>query len=100
MKENEEKVEETKSVENQEVVKNETTEEKAENVEKVVEEEKKAEENFVKAEDFNWDEFETEVDSYSSKDRAKYEEIYDKTLSTINENEVIAKQKQLNLLIM
>ena len=89
MKENEEKVEETKSVENQEVVKNETTEEKAENVEKVVEEEKKAEENFVKAEDFNWDEFETEVDSYSSKDRAKYEEIYDKTLSTINENEVI-----------
>jgi len=96
MKDNEEKIKETDSIENQDVTKNETTEEKVENVEKVEAKEKeeektekKVEENFVKAEDFNWEEFETEVDSYSSKDRAKLEEIYGETLSTINENEVV-----------
>ena len=104
MKENEEKTEETNTAENLDVTKNETTKEKTENVEEEKKEEKKeeitkakeeeiiekkAEINFVKAEDFNWDEYETEVDSYSSKDRAKLEEIYGETLSTINENEVI-----------
>ena len=90
MEENKENVEETNLTENQEIVKNETTEENTEKVEEVVaKEEKKTEENFVKTEDFDWDEFESESDSYSSNDRAKLEEIYNKTLSTITENEVV-----------
>ena len=40
-------------------------------------------------EEFNWDKLEEEADGYSREDRAKYEEMYDKTLSTINVNEVV-----------
>ncbi len=38
---------------------------------------------------FDWDKFETEEDEYSKKDRASLEAMYDKTLSTISENEVV-----------
>jgi small subunit ribosomal protein S1 len=46
-------------------------------------------ENELIAEEFDWDNFEDDSDSYSKKDRAKYEAMYDKTLSTINVNEVV-----------
>ena len=46
-------------------------------------------ENEVIAEEFDWDHLEEDSDSYSKKDRAKYEAMYDKTLSTINVNEVV-----------
>ncbi len=46
-------------------------------------------ENEAAAKDFDWDNLEVEHDSYSKEDRAKFEEMYDKTLSTINVNEVI-----------
>ena len=40
-------------------------------------------------EEFDWDKFETDQDEYSSSERADLESIYDETLSTISENEVI-----------
>ena len=39
--------------------------------------------------EFDWDNLEQESDSYSKEDRARFEEIYDQTLSTINVNEVV-----------
>ena len=39
--------------------------------------------------EFDWDNLEEESDSYSKEDRARFEEIYDQTLSTINVNEVV-----------
>ncbi len=47
-----------------------------------IEEEKKEQE-------FNWDEYENEKDIYSSKERSDLEKMYDETLSSIAENEVI-----------
>ncbi len=41
------------------------------------------------SEDFDWDNLEEDTDNYSKTDRAKFEEMYDKTLSTINVNEVV-----------
>ena len=52
----------------------------------------KAEEPVVeekKAEEFDWDEYENEKDIYSSKERVDLEKMYDETLSSITENEVI-----------
>ncbi|MFP4366917.1 MAG: 30S ribosomal protein S1 [Bacteroidales bacterium] len=46
-------------------------------------------ENEIVAEEFDWDNLEETSDSYSKADRAKYEAMYDETLSTINVNEVI-----------
>ncbi|MBN1251587.1 MAG: 30S ribosomal protein S1 [Bacteroidales bacterium] len=94
MKNTEENLEETNDFDNQEI---ETTELTNDDEQELLEDNTEAEEeikeekiyNFIEAEDFNWDDFEAEVDSYSSKDRSKYEEIYDKTLSTISENEVV-----------
>ncbi len=40
-------------------------------------------------EEFNWDEFEKDEDSYSSEKRSEYEEIYGNTLSKIAVHEVI-----------
>ena len=40
-------------------------------------------------EDFDWDEYAAEGDSFSGGARTEYEEMYDKTLSTIAENEVV-----------
>ena len=53
--------------------------------------EEPAEEDETKAadEEFDWDSFEEETDRYSKEDRTKFEEMYDKTLSTINVNEVV-----------
>ncbi|RLD62719.1 MAG: 30S ribosomal protein S1 [Bacteroidetes bacterium] len=60
----------------------ETKKEPQAKVEEAVVEEKKEEE-------FNWDEFENEKDIYSSKERGDLEKMYDETLSSISENEVI-----------
>ncbi len=40
-------------------------------------------------EEFDWDEYEKDVDIYSSKQRAEYEDIYESTLSKITVHEVI-----------
>lgn len=45
-------------------------------------------ENKEVAEEFDWDNL-GDSDTYTREDRAKFEELYDKTLSTINVNEVI-----------
>lgn len=39
--------------------------------------------------DFDWDKFESNQNFYSSKERVNLETMYDKTLSTISENEVV-----------
>jgi small subunit ribosomal protein S1 len=39
--------------------------------------------------DFDWDSYSNSNDIYSSKERDKYVELYDKTLSTVAENEVV-----------
>jgi small subunit ribosomal protein S1 len=43
----------------------------------------------VPEKEFDWDNLEESHDSFSNEDRAKFEAMYDKTLSTINVNEVI-----------
>ena len=105
MDEKEKNTEETKSVENQEVentetVKEETTaevvEEKVEETTEKVEEtakevlaETKEEPKAIVEEEFDWDNYEKEQDGYSADERNKYAEMYDGTLSTITENEVV-----------
>jgi small subunit ribosomal protein S1 len=42
-----------------------------------------------KKEEFDWDTFEKEVDGYSSEERQELEKLYNDTMSTIGENEVI-----------
>jgi small subunit ribosomal protein S1 len=42
-----------------------------------------------KKEEFDWDNFEKEVDGYSSEERQELEKLYDDTMSTIGENEVV-----------
>jgi small subunit ribosomal protein S1 len=39
--------------------------------------------------EFDWDNLEDDSDSYSKEDRARFESMYDQTLSTINVNEVV-----------
>ncbi|RLD84214.1 MAG: 30S ribosomal protein S1 [Bacteroidetes bacterium] len=39
--------------------------------------------------EFDWDNYEKEQDGYSVDERSKYEQMYDGTLSTITENEVV-----------
>ncbi len=39
--------------------------------------------------DFDWEKFETNQNYYSSKERVNLEAMYDKTLSTVSENEVV-----------
>ncbi|MFO7923769.1 MAG: 30S ribosomal protein S1 [Bacteroidales bacterium] len=46
-------------------------------------------ENEVVSDEFDWDNLEEDSDIYSREEREKYEEMYDKTLSTINVNEVV-----------
>jgi small subunit ribosomal protein S1 len=84
MEENEKLTEETNSVENQEIVTNET--------EQVIEPEapKKSKKfELREEEEFNWDDYDAVKDGYSSGDRSKLESIYNDTLSTITENEVV-----------
>src|SRR6056297_573512 len=40
-------------------------------------------------EEFDWDNMDTEVDDYKPEDREKYKQLYDETLSTIKEKEVV-----------
>ena len=84
MEENEKNIESTNSVENQEVVTKE--------VEQVIEPEapKKTKKfELREEEEFNWDNYDLVKDGYSSSDRSKMESIYNDTLSTITENEVV-----------
>ena len=98
MDEKEKNIEETQNLENQEIEKkeevlNETPEKKeevAEETETVAElktETKEIENQSV--EDFDWDSVEKSQDGYSEEERKKYAELYDGTLSTISEKEVI-----------
>ncbi|MEN8120598.1 MAG: 30S ribosomal protein S1 [Bacteroidota bacterium] len=43
----------------------------------------------IEQEEFDWDNYEKEQDGYSTDERSKYEQMYDGTLSTITENEVV-----------
>jgi small subunit ribosomal protein S1 len=43
----------------------------------------------VSVDEFDWENYKTEDAAYSEEERAKYESIYDKTLSTVAENEVV-----------
>jgi len=97
MDEKEKNIEETQNLENQEVEKKEeVVEETAEKKEEVTEEkavvEAKTETKEIEnqsVEDFDWDSIEKAQDGYSTDERKKYEELYDGTLSTISEKEVV-----------
>ncbi|MCF6241878.1 MAG: 30S ribosomal protein S1 [Bacteroidales bacterium] len=97
MDEKEKNIEETQNLENQEIEKKEEVlEESPEKKEEVAEKETvaeiKTETNEIEnqsVEDFDWDSVEKSQDGYSSDERKKYEELYDGTLSTISEKEVI-----------
>ncbi len=52
-------------------------------------EEVKDEDEKALEEEFDWEEFEKDVDIYTSKQRAEYEDIYESTLSKITVHEVI-----------
>jgi len=45
--------------------------------------------NNDKEEEFNWDNIGKKGDTYTSKERAEFEKLYDETLSTVAENEVV-----------
>ncbi len=97
MDEKEKNIEETQNLENQEIEKKEeileeTSEKKEEVAEKETLSEVKTETKEIEnqsVEDFDWDSIEKSHDGYSSDERKKYEELYDGTLSTISEKEVI-----------
>jgi len=81
----EEKAEEAKTEETVSAEKAEET------VQQVAPEEKEADVAVAEkpAEEFDWDKYATDADSYSQGDRQKFEAMYDETLSTIAENEVV-----------
>ncbi len=110
MEDKEKNIEETNSIENQEIKneveqvnepekKEETTEEKVEAVEEkaeavveekeVVEEKKASKKIELREESFDWDNYDKEQTGYSKDERSKLESIYDDTLSTVSENEVV-----------
>ena len=53
-----------------------------------VQEEKQAT-SVQQTEEFDWDNYDKEVDDYSSEERQELEKMYDDTMSTIGENEVV-----------
>ncbi len=74
------------SVEKEEVVNQEETASKEEKVEEKATEKKL----FTPTEEsFDWDNYEDEQVGYSADERKKYENVYDETLSTVTENEVV-----------
>jgi len=83
MEEIEKNNENTDSAENQEVVSAE--------VEQVTAPEEKKTKKFVlrEEEEFNWDNYDTIKDGYTIDDRSKLESLYNDTLSTITEDEVV-----------
>ncbi|MDF1549201.1 MAG: 30S ribosomal protein S1, partial [Bacteroidales bacterium] len=103
MEDKEKNIEETNLTENQEVVNTEVEQvkepeiqekeiEKEEIVEVVAEESaKKSTKKFEPREEaeFDWDNYDDEKDGYAKGERNKLEELYNDTLSTINENEVV-----------
>lgn len=60
-----------------------------ENTEEEIETEEKQEHINASVEDFDWSGASRKVDDYSPDERAKLEDVYDDTLSTINEKEVV-----------
>ncbi len=96
--EKEEVKEEPKATEAKEVVAEEKKEEVAEEKEEVKEEPKATEvkeveekKSYIAPQDqeFDWDTYDKDEDEYSKNDRAKLESIYDETLSSITEQQVI-----------
>ena len=85
--------EETKKVEQEEVVNTEATQEevKAEAPVAATEEvkEEPAKQEVEKEEEFNWDDLEASKDIYSSSKRKELEDLYNNTLSTVQEKEVV-----------
>ncbi len=77
----EEKIAEKK----EETVEEKVVESKKENLAEAKEEPKAV----IEEEEFDWDNYEKEQDGYSVDERSKYEQMYDGTLSTITENEVV-----------
>ena len=82
----EEVVAETK-VEEAEVAEETKTEEKP--AELVAETEEKAEEKVEKEEEFDWASLESGLDAYSEKERTNLENLYNDTLNTVSEKEVL-----------
>ena len=60
-----------------------------EGAEEVVKEIKKIKKDDVSLENFNWDTYSNAPNAYSNDERAKMEAMYDHTLSSITENEII-----------
>ena len=60
-----------------------------EGAEEVVQEIKKIKKEDVSLENFNWDTYSNVPNAYAADERATMEAMYDKTLSSINENEII-----------
>jgi len=79
--ETEEKIAEKK----EETVEEKVVESKKENLAEAKEEPKAV----IEEAEFDWDNYEKEQDGYSVDERSKYEQMYDGTLSTITENEVV-----------
>lgn len=77
-----------KETETEKVAEDKTPEEKKKTA-KSPPEKKKTEKVSTGVENFNWEEFLSEDDSYSGKKREDYEKMYDDTLSTVAENEVV-----------
>src|SRR6056297_3189 len=89
--ENNEKVE-SQSTENQEKSQEESVkkeETKSEAPQETTDQPLDIKEETNQQEEFDWDNMDTEVDDYKPEDREKYKQLYDETLSTIKEKEVV-----------
>jgi small subunit ribosomal protein S1 len=89
--ENNEKVE-SQSTENQEKTQEESVkkeETKSEAPQETTDQPLDIKEEVNQQEEFDWDNMDAEVDDYKPEDREKYKQLYDETLSTIKEKEVV-----------
>ncbi len=75
--------------ETEEVVAEEEEEIFDEGAEEVAQEIRKIKKEDVSLENFNWDTYTNQPNAYSAEDRSAMEAMYDKTLSSITENEII-----------
>jgi len=94
MKDEKDHIEETKSTDNQELVEKEVNEVNEPEIQEEEVEEETPEKPAKKFEprveaEFDWDNYDAEKDGYAKSERSKLEEMYNDTLSTINENEVV-----------
>lgn len=90
-KEENKAVEQNENVEQQENVQvEETAKEASKKTEKPEKKDKESVLDFATPDDdFDWDKIDEDVDSYDKSERKEFEKMYDQTLSTITENEVI-----------